>query len=96
MGRLTGGEVIRHKRDFDGNPIGWENQNPIIDTRQYEVEFTNGEVTDITDNIISDWVYAQCNKYVNYTLLLDCFIDYRKMEQALSLQDQQLKVNGKP
>ena len=34
--RLSWGKVVRHKRDVYGNPVVQENQNPIIDTRQYE------------------------------------------------------------
>ena len=40
-------------------------------------------------------MYVQCNKVGNDILLLDSFVDYKKTERALSLQDQQLMVNGK-
>ena len=41
------------KRDVDVNSIGRVNQNLILDTHQYEVYFTNGEVTDLTSNVIA-------------------------------------------
>ena len=56
--RLAWGEVVRRKRDVDVNPIGRENQNPILDNRQYEVEFTDDEVTELTDNVIAKQMYA--------------------------------------
>ena len=31
--KLARGKVVRRKRDVNGNPIGRENQNPILDTR---------------------------------------------------------------
>jgi len=34
---MTRGEVIRRRRDSNGNPIGRRNLNPILDTREYEV-----------------------------------------------------------
>ena len=40
-------------------------------------------------------MYAQCDGNGNDLLLLDSFVDYRKLERAMSLQDQQLTVNGK-
>ena len=59
------------------------------------MDFTNGEVIDLTDNIVSDSMYVQCNKVGNDILLLDSFVDYKKTERALSLQYQNLTVNSK-
>jgi hypothetical protein len=39
METVTKAKVIGCKRDSDGNPVGWKNSNPILDTREYEVEF---------------------------------------------------------
>ena len=94
--RLSWGKVVRSKRDVNGNQIVQENQNPILDTRQYEVKFTDIEVTELTANVIAGMMYAQCDKDVNGTLLIDSFLDYIKIDQELSFQDQQRKVNGKP
>ena len=74
--RLSWAKVVRRKRDVDGNTIRQENKNPIIDNYQYEVEFNDGEVTGITENVISDWMYARCEKYINDMFLLDYFVDY--------------------
>ena len=93
--KLARGKVVRRKRDVDGNPIGRENQNPILDTRRYDVEFEDGEETELTANVIAERMYAQCDGNGNDLLLLDSFVDYRKSERAMSLQDQQLTVNGK-
>ena len=59
------------------------------------MEFTNGEVTELTANVIADRMYLQCDKDGNDMLLLNYFVDYIKTERALSLQDQQLAGNGK-
>ena len=93
--KLVRGKVVSRKRDVDGNPIGREHQNPILDSRQYEVEFPDGEVTELTANVIAERMYAQCDKDGNDLLLLDSFVDYRKSERAMSLQDQQITVNGR-
>ena len=93
--KLVRGKVVSRKRDVDGNPIGREHQNPILDSRQYEVEFPDGEVTELTANVIAERIYAQCDKDGNDLLLLDYFVDYRKSERAMSLQDQQITVNGR-
>ena len=89
--RLAQGGGFRIKRDVDG-----ENQNPILDTCQYEVDFTNGDVTELTANAIADRMYAQCDKDVNDMFLIDYFVYSIKTERVILLQDHQLAVNGKP
>ena len=58
--------------------------------------FTGDDMIELIANIIDEHMYAQYDKYGNDMLLLDSFVDYRKIERALSLQDQNLMVNGKP
>eukprot|EP00804_Cyclotella_cryptica_P017277 CCRYP_016828-RA/>CCRYP_016828-RA protein AED:0.02 eAED:0.02 QI:0/0/0/1/0/0.5/2/0/461 len=41
--RMARGKVVRRKRNAKGNPIGRANNNPILDTSQYEVQFADGE-----------------------------------------------------
>ena len=76
------------KREIYGNSIVRENQNPILDTRQYELEFSDGEVMNLTNNVVSERIYTQCDKDLNDILLINYFVDYRKTERALLLQDQ--------
>ena len=52
------GRVIGRKTDADGNPTGRANANPIIDTREYQVDFRNGEVSELTANVIAESMYA--------------------------------------
>ena len=44
-GTLARGRVIERKRDHEDNVIGRFNVNPILDTREYEVKFEDGDVT---------------------------------------------------
>ena len=53
-------------------------------------------MAELNTNVISEWMYAHCYKEGNDMLLLDYFFYYRNMNRSLSLQDQQLTVNGKP
>ena len=48
----TRGKVIGQKRDAYGNAIGMKNNNPILDTRKYRVEFDDGEVSELIYCII--------------------------------------------
>ncbi len=69
--------MTKHKRDDNGNPIGRANDNPILDTREYIVKFDDGDVTELTANLIAESMYAQCDPNSNQYVLFDDIIDYR-------------------
>ena len=63
-GELTKGKVLKRKRDQDGNPTGVRNDNPILDTRQYGIEFPNEEISTYTTNVITESLYSQVDSEV--------------------------------
>ena len=73
--------MVHWKHDAHGNPIGRSNQNPILDAHLYEVEFHGGEMTELAANIIAKSINAQCDVDGNEYLLLEAFIDHRRMVQ---------------
>ncbi len=77
------GCVTAQKRDADGNPKGRANFNPILDTREYTVTFDNGDVTDLTANLIAESMYAQCDPDGNQYVLLDSLIDHQHLDMVL-------------
>jgi hypothetical protein len=87
-GTLARGQVVQQKRDADGIPTGKASSNPVLDTRTYEVEFDNGDVTEFTANMIAQAMYAQCDIDGNQYLLLDQFVDHRKDDTAITLTKQ--------
>ena len=92
--KVEKGCVINRKQNSDGDPIGRANANPILDTRRYDVEFEDGQVTELTANVIAESMYAQCDEKGNQYVLLDCFVNFRKNNTALSLADQTIIVKG--
>jgi hypothetical protein len=87
-GTMSRGCVTTWKRDADGNPKGRANENPILDTREYTVIFKDGDVTELTVNLIAESMYAQCDPDGNQYVLLDSIIDHRCLDTALRLSDQ--------
>jgi hypothetical protein len=53
-GAMTRGHVSAQKRDADGNPKGHANSNPILNTHEYTVTFDNGDMTELTANLIAE------------------------------------------
>ena len=85
------GKVIKRARDNDGMPMGRAHQNPILDTRQYVVEFEDGQQTELAANTIAQSMYAQCDADGNNYLLFDSIVDHRRGTSALTPEDQVIK-----
>jgi len=50
--------VSKRVKDVEGNPLGIANTNPILNTRQYLVEFLDGHEEAIHANLIAEHMYA--------------------------------------
>jgi hypothetical protein len=51
------GRVKMHKCNSWGNVIGRANDNPILDTRSYVVDFDDGDTTELTANLKAESKY---------------------------------------
>jgi hypothetical protein len=52
-------KVTKHMKDPAGNPIGTAHDNPILDTRLYEVEYLDGHKAAMAANFIEENILAQ-------------------------------------
>ncbi len=78
-GVLVKGRVTARKRDRDGNPNGRANDNPILDTRSYTVNFDDGDQTELTANMIAESLYLQCDPDGKQYVLLEEIVDHRPL-----------------
>ena len=78
------GTVLRRKRDHDGNPVGRSNPNPLLDTREYEVEFPDGSAEILTANAIAEALYSQVDEEGRRYAILSEIVDDRKDGNAVS------------
>ena len=62
-GNQLEGSIRSRKRDPSGNLIGTESTNPILDTRQYTVDFGNGDYGDYAANTIIENLHAQVDDH---------------------------------
>jgi Reverse transcriptase (RNA-dependent DNA polymerase) len=76
-GEVEFARVVKRMRDKDGLPIGTANDNPILDSRIYEVEFPDGYKASLAANVIAENLFAQVDPEGNRLALLDDIIDYR-------------------
>ena len=87
---MVSGTVKSRVKDFEGQPIEMADKTPIIDTRVYNVEFSDGEVAELGANIIAECMYAQCDIEGNQYRLMD----HTKDGQVVSKHDQEVTCNS--
>ena len=87
---MAQGRVVKHLRDNDGNPVGRANDNPILDTCDYVVEFDDEMEAELAANSIAQNMYAQCDPDGNRYVLLDSLIDFCRSSTALCHADQKV------
>ena len=73
--------------DLNGNPIGKRNDNPILDTRMYDLQFPDGSVEQYTANIVAESMYSSIDDDGRMFSLLDAIIDHEKDGSAVRKQD---------
>jgi len=94
-GVLTSGKVTGRKRSADGSLQGTRNDNPILDTRTYEVEFPDGEVNEYTANVIAENMWAQCDLDGKQQVLLEDIIDHKFTGEAVKFADRYVYIDGR-
>jgi hypothetical protein len=80
-GVMVKGRLTTRKRDGDCNPVGSANDNPILDTRTYIVDFDDGDQTELTANMIAESLYLQCDPDGNQYVLLEEIVDHQHLLQ---------------
>lgn len=86
-GEVEFARVVKRMRDKNGLPIGTANDNPILDSRIYEVEFPDGHRASLAANVIAENLFAQVDPEGNRLALLDDVIDYRTNGKQVEMDD---------
>ena len=53
------GHVAKRQPELDGKAVGRAHVNPLFDTREYNIEFTDGSVDKYTNNVITENIFSQ-------------------------------------
>ena len=69
-------KVMKRLRDANGIPIGTANDNPILNSRMYKVEYQDGTKALLAANYIAENMFAQVDQEGNCHVVLDEIIDY--------------------
>ena len=80
--------VTRRLTDSKGIPVGEANENPILDTRVYEVEYADGYTAAMSANEIAASLFAQVDDEGSRHVLLDSLVDHRTDSSAITKKDE--------
>ena len=69
---------------MNGNPIGLRNQNPLLDTRSYEVQLPDGSTETFGTNVISESIMSTVDDEGNMFAMIDEISDHRKLDSAMT------------
>jgi hypothetical protein len=80
--------VTKRLRDKDGLPIGNMNNNPILDTRMYEMEYPDRRKASFPANAIAENMFAQAgDEGSQHILLLEERLDHGTNRTEVKQQD---------
>ena len=82
-GELENAVVKKRAVDVDDMPIGKANDNPVLDTRRYEVEFKDGTMEIIPPNVLAENILSQVDEDGHKQLLFEEIIDHRCNNDAI-------------
>lgn len=86
-GEVKLGRVTKRLRYKDGFPIGTANDNPILDTSVYEVEFPDGHKASLlAANAIAENLFSQIDDEGNRHVMLDEIIGHRTNGKEMKQQ----------
>ncbi len=83
--------VIKRKQENNGNTIGHSNNNPLLDTRVYAVQFPDGTEQEYTANLIAESLYSQVDDEGNQFILLDEILDHESDSTAVSIENMHVE-----
>ena len=84
--------VTKRLKDANGIPIGTADDNPLLDTRMYEVEYLDGEHASLSANHIAENPFTPVDDEGNRQVLMKEIIDYCTNGQEVKQQDAFIKM----
>ena len=95
-GEIVTGTVKRRATESDGELRGTANDNPMLDTRMYEVEFGEGQLREYSANVIAENMFAQVEGDGHVSLLFDSIVGHERDDnRAVKLKDAFFVKDGK-
>ena len=87
-------KVLGRTLDKQGRVVGNPDDNPLLNTLMYDVEFPDGNIKKYAANIIAENVLVNCDSEGHYSNLMSCIIDHKSDGSALKDEDGYIKTKS--
>ena len=87
LGNERRGRVTKRAKGLYGDEVGRAHTNPLFDTREYVVEFTDGTEENYFANVIAENMFAQVDGEGRQYLLMQEITDHRRNELAVKVDN---------
>ena len=91
---MQAAKVIRRSKDADGNIIGTYDDNPMLNSLVYDVEFPDGEIREYSANVIAENMFSQVDANGHQHTLLDSIIDFERTPSAVDKSDMYITTKS--
>jgi hypothetical protein len=88
-------KVIGVAMNDDGHVIGNPNENPILNTTLYEVQFSDGMIKTYAANTIAENVYNMVNEDGETATIFDGIIGHKKNKNAVDTKDRFVTIKDR-
>ena len=94
-GEMKQATIKRRKRNENGTLRGTSHDNPILDTRVYEVEFEDGSYNEYSANVLAENLYSHIDENGNSHSILASIVDHEvDLSIAVHKDDSYYEVNN--
>ena len=80
-------QVIKRATDENDQPLGTPHNNPLMDSRRYDVEFVDGYSETLSANILAENSIAQVDQEGHRQRMLKEISDHRCNDRAIKIED---------
>ena len=91
---MKSGKVIGRSKDNTGATYGTYNENPLLNSIIYDVEFPNGEVREYAANLIAQNMYSQIDSEGHSYSILDTVLDYATDDSAVPMSQKYITTRS--
>ena len=88
--KMVMGKVKGRSLGDDGKVVGSYDDNPILNSIIYDVEFPYGQVKEYAANILAENMLSQVDDNGHNRLMMDAIIDFKKDPTAVPMEDKYL------
>jgi hypothetical protein len=84
-------KVSRRSVNPEGRVISNANDNPLLNTLMYDVEFPDGNIKKYAANIIAENVLVNCDSEGFYSSQMSCIVDHKCDGSAVPMEQKYIK-----